>query len=423
MAEPPLFREEALAARSTRSLGTIRLAQPIADRVAAAISLAIIAAIAAFVIFGTYTRRVGVAGLLEPVGGTLRLTTPSSGVVGAVHVVEGRRVEPGDVLFVLSGERVSESGRTGASIAAQLEARRAALDRDARLVEQRHVLRTKTAVERVAAIDVEIALLEHEIAINAARRGIAGRNVERFDELARTGFIAPAQAQARVDDLLVLQAAAENYARVKAALSRERTGLSAQSIESRLQRDAETSDIDRLRAAVEQERLENDARRSTVIVAPHAGSVTGIAVRGGQQVAAGALLATLIPEGGSLDAHLFATTRQVGFVERGQRVRLRYTAFPYQKFGVGDGIVQSVETSPYAPQELPSQVAATLGATASQGVEPVYRIVVALDRQTVRADGREHALRPGMIFEADVVQDRRRLIEWLLEPVFGLAGR
>jgi membrane fusion protein len=305
----------------------------------------------------------------------------------------------------------------------QLEGRRAALDRDARLVEQRHALRLKTAAERIAATEIEIAQLEHEIAINGARRRIAETNVGRFDELARTGFIAPAQAQARVDDLLVLQAAADNYARTKSALSRERTGLVAQSAESRLQLDAETSDIERLRAAVEQERLENEARRSTVVVAPYAARVTGIAVRDGQQISAGALLATLIPEGASLDAHLFASTRQVGFVERGQRVRLRYAAYPYQKFGVGDGIVQSVEKSPYAPQELPTQVVATLGATALQGSEPVYRIVVALDRQSVRAYGREQALRPGMLFEADIVQDRRRLIEWLLEPVYGLAGR
>jgi membrane fusion protein len=105
-------------------------------------------------------------------------------------------------------------------------------------------------------------------------------------------------------------------------------------------------------------------------------------------------------------------------VAPGQTVRLRYAAYPYQKFGIGIGVVEAIEQSPYAPQELPAQVAATLPSG-----EPVYRIVVGLDRQTVAAYGDEQPLKPGMVIEADIVQDRRRLVEWLLEPIYGLAGR
>ena len=143
----------------------------------------------------------------------------------------------------------------------------------------------------------------------------------------------------------------------------------------------------------------------------------------GSCVGAGGLLATLIPEGEQLDAQLFATTQQMGFVEAGQRVRLRYAAYPYQKFGMGSGVVMTIEQSPYAPQELPSQVVATLGAGAVSGSEPVYRIVVRLDAQTIDAYGRPQALKPGMVFVADVIQDRRKLYEWLLEPIYGLSGR
>ena len=104
-------------------------------------------------------------------------------------------------------------------------------------------------------------------------------------------------------------------------------------------------------------------------------------------------------------------------------MRLRYAAYPYQKFGMGEGVVDAIEKSPYAPQELPTQVVATLGPGALQGGESVYRIVVALDAQTIDTYGQRQALRPGMVFEADVIQDRRRLYEWLLEPIYGLAGR
>jgi membrane fusion protein len=39
----------------------------------------------------------------------------------------------------------------------------------------------------------------------------------------------------------------------------------------------------------------------------------------------------------------------------------------------------------------------------------------------VQAYGLAHTLKAGMLAEADVVQDTRRLWEWVLEPVFSLS--
>ena len=417
-----LFRQQALDARSVQWLGTIRIAQPMADRHAALLGVVVIALIAGFAGFGSYTRRATVPGLLEPVGGTLRLTAPAAGTVLSAPVVEGQAVSAGDVLFVLSGERRSATGATQAGIGEQLSVRSGLLRRDLALAGARHEARLRTTRERLAALDVELARIAQEASINAARQRIADTNVERFEALARTGFIAATQVQARVDEALVLNAQQAGLQRGAANLARERSGLASQLDESALQADAERADIERALASLEQEHRENEARRTTVVAAPHAAIVTGLAARPGQQVGPGGLLATLIPQGAALEAELFATTRQVGFVERGQPVRLRYAAYPYQKFGMGTGIVASIEQSPYAPQELPTQVAATLG-PAVQGAEPVYRIVVAIDAQTMAAYGRAVPLKPGMVVEADVLQDRRRLFEWLLEPVYGLAGR
>ena len=60
---------------------------------------------------------------------------------------------------------------------------------------------------------------------------------------------------------------------------------------------------------------------------------------------------------------------------------------------------------------------------AGSASEPMYRITVALDQQAVRAYGREQALAADMELEADVMLDRRRLIEWIFEPLIGVAGK
>jgi membrane fusion protein len=55
--------------------------------------------------------------------------------------------------------------------------------------------------------------------------------------------------------------------------------------------------------------------------------------------------------------------------------------------------------------------------------EPVYRIMVSLERQAITAYGQSVPLQPGMQLEADVIIERRRLIEWVLDPLFTLTGK
>lgn len=102
----------------------------------------------------------------------------------------------------------------------------------------------------------------------------------------------------------------------------------------------------------------------------------------------------------------------MGFVEIGQKVRIRYQAYPYQKFGQYDGIVEEISRNPIQVGDIPT----TLPLAIQEGV---YGVSVRLSSQTIVVYGREIALRPGMIMEADIEQDRRRLIEWIIEPLYG----
>ncbi len=110
----------------------------------------------------------------------------------------------------------------------------------------------------------------------------------------------------------------------------------------------------------------------------------------------------------------------------GQRVLLRYQAYPYQKFGHYEGTVTSVSRSAVSPGELPPQLASNTGVTGAAtggAAEPVYRITVALARQTVTAYGEQVRLQPGMQLEADVALETRRLYEWVLEPLYTITGK
>jgi multidrug efflux pump subunit AcrA (membrane-fusion protein) len=125
---------------------------------------------------------------------------------------------------------------------------------------------------------------------------------------------------------------------------------------------------------------------------------------------------TTIPTTQPLEIHLYAPSRTAGFVKPGQAVLLRYAAFPYQKFGLQQGWVQHISRTPISPQDLPQGSAQAIQQQA-QSAEPLYRVAVRMERSHISAYGEQVPLKPGMAVEADVLQDRRAIWEWVLEPV------
>ncbi|WP_370663192.1 hypothetical protein [Massilia mucilaginosa] len=135
----------------------------------------------------------------------------------------------------------------------------------------------------------------------------------------------------------------------------------------------------------------------------------------------GTPLLSIVPRGATLEAHLYASCRAIGFLRPRQQVHLRYLAYPYQKFGHYRGTIKSISRTGIEPAELPAQFGAVAGG--GKAGEALYRITVTLARQDVTAYGARVPLAPGMQLDADVLLERRRLVEWVLDPVYTITGR
>jgi membrane fusion protein len=55
--------------------------------------------------------------------------------------------------------------------------------------------------------------------------------------------------------------------------------------------------------------------------------------------------------------------------------------------------------------------------------EPSYRVGVSIERQTMRAYGAELPLEPDLEFQADVLFERRTLLDWILDPLLSAWSR
>jgi membrane fusion protein len=429
--QEPLFRHEVLNAQSAQWLGAISLSQPLSGWLISAVSVLISVALMAYIGFGTIMKKARITGITTPPSGSLSIAAPNAGVLSKSFVREGQKVLLGQTLFEVSTERQGNFGELGVLLAQQLAVRKQTLESESHAKYLQDTERRKTIQERIRNIEAESAQLEQEISLAHRRRELAAQTLQRYEALSTSGYVSIVQTQQKQEDEIDISGRLSNLIRARVQL--QATQLSLQTELSDIAASIETSaaQFGRATASLNQEIFENQARSRILITAPNAGTITTISNDAGQTVGAGQVLATLIPESHDrtaeeLEVHLYAPSRTAGFVAAGQKVLIRFHAFPYQKFGLYEGEVLEISRTPLAPNELPANLATTILSNAQQNVlgfnsnEALYRIKIRPSRQFVTVYGKRQALKSGMTLDADVLQDERRIWEWIVEPLLSI---
>jgi membrane fusion protein len=412
-----LFRSEALAAKRGEWLGTIQLATPLSGWVLSVVAIALAVALLAFLTFGHYTRRERVTGQLVPVGGLLSIGSPNGGTVAKVLVHEGQAVHRGDALVEVSGELDSASlGGTRALVSAQLRVQRTRLEAD--LDDQRHLAdeQAQGLRTRIASLRDQAAQVDAQLALQRKQTDSAQQLFDKIAPLRDKGYVSAIQIQQEEANLLGDRSQLKALQRQRLDVRQQIDDAKQQLAQNPLTLATKQNETRRALAEIDQQLAQNEAQRAIVLHAPADATVSTLPVDAGQTVAVGQTLMTLLPQGSSLQAQLLVPSSGVGFVRAGDRVVLRYRAYPYQKFGQHYGSVAEVSRSALTP----SEVSAITGQAAT---EPLYRVAVKLDAPSVLAYGKSEPLKAGMALDADILQERRRLIEWVFEPLYGLGRR
>jgi membrane fusion protein len=416
-----LFRAEAVAEQQDRWLGTVLLAPKVSHTVYTSFAAVVVAGVLGLFAFGEYTRKARIGGWLAPEQGLIHVVAPQPGVLTRVHAQEGLEVVAGTPLAVLSTERQSKVlGATQGEVVRQLRAQRDSLRAERGRHEGLFAQSAATLAQRLAVTEAEAGDLEREIALQRERLALAEREATRQRELRGRGIATEQNLLEAERDALDQAVALQALERDRTTLARVRLDLEAERRALPLREAMQLAAIDREVAALDQALAEAEAARETVIAAPEDGTVTGLRAASGSSVGTDAPLMTLVPAGARLEARLYGPSRAIGFVRPGQRVLMRYEAFPHQKFGRYEGVVKSVSRSTVGAAELGGDQATLEGIAPG---EPVYRVAVELGSQTATAYGEQVALQPGMKLEADVLIETRHLYEWVLDPLHSLTGR
>jgi membrane fusion protein len=282
-------------------------------------------------------------------------------------------------------------------------------------LEQKQKLDREGTLQRLNSVNGELLKEKEALTEVKARLALSESRRDRFAQLQTEGLVSREQVLDRSEDLIEQQLRTKAIEREVLSLQSQARDLEADLRAIPAQHALEVSALKQQMSDVDSDWTRSERQRSTTVVAPVDGVASTVNGDVGTNVQANTTLLALTPRGAKLQAHLFAPSSAIGFIEKGQKVHLRYRAYPYQKFGQPVGTVVSV-----------SQTAAPVDALgfqpSSANSESLYRIIVALPAQDMAVYGTRRALQSGMRLDAEILQEKRPLYEWALEPLLTLTG-
>ncbi|AOA57199.1 HlyD family secretion protein [Acinetobacter larvae] len=417
-----IFRKEALQANRSRWHAKALLVSDLPSTAFAVFAVLVLCVLILFVVFGQFSRRVNVQGEVVSFPQPVNVTAPQAGHIIKLAHNTGQSVAAGDVLMHLDVSRNSTAGNIS----------HASVD---------------SIRQQISDHQAMMGLLEHNkqrslVAMQqqlAQYRQVHQRGIQRF-YAAQVGLkemqdIAKDYAQ-YLKQGLVNREQVNNLRHLSYERQTAVENISAQLLQyvleiNELEKKIQTvvSDFDRqileqqVQAKALQRQLAEIAATDILVVkAPRAGYIENIIASVGQVVQAGDALLQL--SAGSKAPHrtfsvvLWLPNSVLPYIRVGDPVNLRYDAFPYEKFGQFQAVIQQVSKVPASSNEL----AKYASAPKDQQVA-LYKIQIQPRHKHIEWQGQTLQLHAGMQVQAILFLEKRPLYQWVFSPFYSLSQR
>ncbi len=151
-------------------------------------------------------------------------------------------------------------------------------------------------------------------------------------------------------------------------------------------------------------------RQLIVLTAPADAVVLEVANRTiGSVVKEAETLFVLVPKNVPLQVEVNVEGRDIGQIAIKQSARLKFEAFPFQKYGTGSGVVRVVSEDAFNPDPKTD--------TARRNPAPYYRVLLDVTDSKLRFPSGQVQLIPGMAVTAELKVGQRSVMSYFLYPL------
>jgi len=370
-------------------------------------------------------------GKIIPDGRTKVIQPMESGVIRAIHVVEGQRVKEGQLLIELDPTiKQADAESTVKTLEIHVSNKERLLgelngkgmsptgeNRASGIEKLQRQLQASRELEYKAKEDAQILVVaQKEKALNAAVANltrlqklcsIARQQESAYRQMSEKGYVAKMSLLDKQKELYTTEQeleaqkntvdqardGLEESKKALVALPKERENVILSDIlENGKNISAVEGEVTKAKKKLELERL----------CSPVDGTVHGLSLYTIGGVATPAQpVATIVPDGTPLIVECSVLNKDIGFVEVGQEAELKLDTFPFQKYGTIKGKVRSISPDVFEDEKLGS----------------IYKSKVELMETGLMVDGKEVPVAPGMALSVEIKTDKRRIIEFFLSPL------
>ena len=322
-------------------------------------------------------------GDLEPAGAVKPIKAVQSAVVEEIFVKEGQVVEAGQPLIRFDTDK-SQAQKSNVSrqllieqqrISEQANASRARLEN---LQAKRQSLISKRDSEKLSLVNQEDILRRLDYLTKQGGMGLVQYMQEKDKGQQMRSQIAQTEAAIRQTDA-------------------ELDEVSSDLLKQRKESDRQLSDLERQRVEV------NEQLQTELLKSPVRGQVFDLTPTSkGYAVAPNEQLLKIVPLD-KLQAKVYVTSKDIGFVKVGQFSEVRLDSYPFTEFGSIKGRVKRISTDSLPPDE--------------QNPQPRFPVLIKLDQQKLEKNGRSYALKSGETLIANLVLREKRVITLLTDVI------
>lgn len=386
----------------------------------------------------------------------LKIVQPSEqGIVKEILVKEGQAVTKGQLLMRMDAVLSTAEGK---SLSSEFNRLRLAVRRIDAELSGRHLTKENgdppeqfaqvVAQHQTNRQAVKSALEEQQSVLERARQDMAQaieiknkleqtlphyREQEKaYEDLLKTGTVAKLQysekQRERIEKEHDLKTQEHTIRSNQALISQAQKKIAQITADNRRQLQTERVEsmgqLEKIRQELAKQQYKHELLE---LKAPDDGVVKDLATHTpGTVVTPGTILMTLVPKEEPLQAEVWVSNEDIGFVRPNQPVKVKLSAFSFQKYGMLDGTVEQVSADASENQGQSGTIDATTSAPPKELSRLRYKTLVALSTQQLTADNKAHKLTPGMQVSAEIKLGTRSVLEYLFSPVtkaFHEAGR
>lgn len=414
-----MFRQEAIDHQKLKWRGRALLLPGIPFWLVAGLSIFFITNFLAFIIVSSYTRRINVSGEITTFPRVANLYSSVQGVVVKQFVTEGQIIEMGASVYQIDVSKATHSGVVSENqrrnINNQLERLTQIISRLESSKKATLEMLNKQKEQYTTALFRSTGLL------HKAQEGIKiiKDNMDNYRDYHRRGLINKDQL---IDQVSLYYQQQNNFLGLSSQSDQNAlqiTVLESQIYTQAAEFDNEIYQTELHRFELQKELLNIDASGTIIVRALAAGRIDSLSVTVGQMVNAGDNLLQIIPHNIEYYALvLWVPNDAIPYLTLGDRVTIRYEAFPAEKFGQFIGIITAISRAPASPQEMLTYQGAPR--TALTAAIPYYKVIVRPEAQAVLYDGKRLSLENGIKAQSTLFLEKRKLYQWMFSPFYDM---